>query len=130
MNFNQFAYFFRGELHVWTAFYRFRSSFGDDFFSFWRGGVLFLVLNSQYYFDPSEIPQLYSEQESWLESILQEGKSKGAQIIVFQHIPFFIENIDEPDQYFNLPKSIRKSLLEKLHVAGKFVFLPYLEHFY
>lgn len=97
---------------------RFRSSFGDDFFSFWCEGVLFIVLNSQYYYDSTEIPQLYDEQESWLESTLQEGKMKGAKIIVFQHIPLFIESVDEADQYFNLPKSIRKTLLEKLHSAG------------
>uniref|UniRef100_T1IS27 Calcineurin-like phosphoesterase domain-containing protein n=1 Tax=Strigamia maritima TaxID=126957 RepID=T1IS27_STRMM len=32
----------------------YRSSFGDDFFSFWVGGVFFIVLNSQYYWDSSE----------------------------------------------------------------------------
>ena len=27
----------------------YRQSFGDDYFSFWIGGVHFIVLNSQYY---------------------------------------------------------------------------------
>ncbi|KAJ1519312.1 hypothetical protein ONE63_004611 [Megalurothrips usitatus] len=96
----------------------YRSSFGDDYYSFWVNGVLFIVLNSQYYFDSSQIPHIYEEQEHWLDSQLQQGKNKNARIIVFQHIPFFVENIEEPDQYFNLPKSIRKSLLDKLHAAG------------
>lgn len=96
----------------------YRSSFGDDYYSFWKGGALFIVLNSQYYYDPSEIPEIYSQQELWLDSILNEGKKKSARIIVFQHIPCFIKDADEPDEYFNLPTAVRKPLLEKLLAAG------------
>lgn len=96
----------------------YRSSFGDDFYSFWRGSVLFVVLNSQYYYDSSEIQQLNHEQELWLESVLDEGKKRSARIIVFQHIPPFIKQVDEADEYFNLPKSIRTPLLNKLEAAG------------
>ena len=98
--------------------FRYRSSFGDDFFSFWRGGILFLVLNSQYYFDSTKVPEIFAEQEAWLDYTLAEGKKAGARMIVFQHIPFFINKVDEADQYFNLPLAIRESLLHKLHAAG------------
>ena len=30
-------------------FYSYRQSFGDDYFSFWLGGVLFIAINSQFY---------------------------------------------------------------------------------
>lgn len=104
--------------------YRYRSSFGEDYFSFWKGGVLFLVLNSQYYYDSTKIPQIQADQESWLDAILEEGKKKAARIIAFQHIPMFIDDVDEPDQYFNIPKNIRKPLLEKLEAAGNFFTCP------
>lgn len=96
----------------------YRSSFGDDYFSFWQGGVLFLVLNSQYYYDSSKIPQIQADQEAWLDAMLDDGKRKGARIVAFQHIPMFISDAEEPDQYFNIPKNIRKPLLEKLQAAG------------
>ena len=37
----------------------YRESFGDDFFCFWVRGVCFLVLNSQFYEDPSNVLELY-----------------------------------------------------------------------
>lgn len=30
---------------------QYRERFGDDFYSFWAGGVLYLSINSQYYRD-------------------------------------------------------------------------------
>ena len=35
---------------------RYRGSFGDDYFSFWVGGTLFVVLNTQYYKDDTLVP--------------------------------------------------------------------------
>lgn len=80
-------------------------------------------MNSQYYFDSSKVPEIYTEQEAWLDSTLAEGKRAGARIVVFQHIPFFINKLDDDDEYFNLPLKTRKPLLEKLLAAGKVIFL-------
>ena len=33
----------------------YKNNFGDDYFSFWVGGVKCLVLNSQFYEDPSQV---------------------------------------------------------------------------
>ena len=33
----------------------YQRSFGDDYFSFWVGGVMFLVLNSQFFEDDSQV---------------------------------------------------------------------------
>lgn len=57
--------------------FRYRSSFGDDFFSFWCGGILFLVINSQYFYDSSKVPDLADEHEKWIESQLAEAKTNG-----------------------------------------------------
>lgn len=35
------------------AIQNFRDKFGDDYFTFYCGGVMFIVLNSQYFEDPS-----------------------------------------------------------------------------
>lgn len=42
---------------------------------------------------------------------------------MFQHIPWFINNIDENNEYFNLEKSLRQKMLDKLHTAGKECFI-------
>ena len=36
----------------------YRDKFGDDYFSFWVGGVKFIVINSQYYKDGSLVSRL------------------------------------------------------------------------
>ncbi|XP_074866829.1 serine/threonine-protein phosphatase CPPED1 [Carettochelys insculpta] len=92
---------------------------GDDYFSFWVGGVFFLVLNSQLYFDSSKCPELKQAQDEWLNAQLAVAeKRKCKHVIVFQHIPLFIQSPDEDHNYFNLEKSLRHELMEKCHKAG------------
>ncbi|KAM6250338.1 serine/threonine-protein phosphatase CPPED1 [Porphyrio hochstetteri] len=94
-------------------------SWGDDYFSFWVGGVLFLVLNSQLYFDSSRCPELRRAQDVWLdEQLALAGKHRCKHIIVFQHIPLFLREPDEDHDYFNLEKSVRQELMDKFHKAG------------
>lgn len=78
----------------------YRRDFGDDYFSFWVGGVMFIVLNVQYYKDRSNVQQLAVEHDRWIEERLDEIKSERHRykhVIVFQHIPWFLRSIDEPD---------------------------------
>uniref|UniRef100_A0A8B9VAP2 Serine/threonine-protein phosphatase CPPED1 n=3 Tax=Anas TaxID=8835 RepID=A0A8B9VAP2_9AVES len=94
-------------------------SWGDDYFSFWVGGVFFLVLNSQLYFDSSKCPELKQAQDVWLnEQLAVAEKHKCKHIIVFQHIPLFLREPDEDHDYFNLEKSVRQEIMEKFHKAG------------
>lgn len=98
---------------------RYRSSFGDDYFSFWCGGVYFLVLNTQFYEDSSKVPQLAEEQEVWFSEQLEKiKKKKPKHAVVFQHIPFFLNQPDEEKEYFNFAPSLRKKMLDRLHDAG------------
>lgn len=97
--------------------FRYRSNFGHDYFSFWCGGVLFLVINSQYYKDNSKVKDLANEQDQWLTEKLNEHKGK--RIIIFQHIPWFLHSLDEDTEYFNIEKPIRHQMLENLDTAGK-----------
>lgn len=103
-------------------------NWGDDYFSFWVGGVFFLVLNSQLYFDSSKCPELRQAQDAWLdEQLAVAAKQKCKHIIVFQHIPLFLSQPDEDDDYFNLEKSVRQEIMEKFHKAGIFSNFPTLE---
>ncbi|XP_075371181.1 serine/threonine-protein phosphatase CPPED1 isoform X2 [Mycteria americana] len=93
-------------------------NWGDDYFSFWVGGVFFLVLNSQLYFDSSKCPELKQAQDVWLnEQLAVAEKHKCKHIIVFQHIPLFLRKPDEDHDYFNLEKSVRQEIMEKFHKA-------------
>lgn len=103
-------------------------SWGDDYFSFWVGGVFFLVLNSQLYFDSSKCPELKQAQDAWLNGQLAAArKHKCKHVIVFQHIPLFLREPDEDHDYFNLEKSVRHEIMEKFHKAGNFLSSPFSE---
>jgi len=98
---------------------KYKSSFGDDFFSFWCGGVYFLVINSQYYEDSSKVPELALEQDLWLEQQLKKiRKRKPKHAVVFQHIPLFLKDPHEEKEYFNFAKELRFKLLDKFYNAG------------
>ena len=68
------------------------TSFGDDYFSFYKNGCCFLVLNSQFYADASNCPNLYQFHERWLDEELQKANSLGVKhIFLFQHIPWLVK---------------------------------------
>ena len=97
----------------------FQQTWGDDYFSFWVGGVLFLVLNSQFLFDASRCPALKQAQDQWLDQQLSVARRRACRhAIVFQHIPLFLQSIDEEDDYFNLTTSVRKEMADKFARAG------------
>ncbi|XP_029312717.1 serine/threonine-protein phosphatase CPPED1 isoform X2 [Cottoperca gobio] len=98
------------------------TAWGNDYFSFWVGGVLCLVLNSQLFYDASACPQLKEAQETWLEEQLSRASSstepKPKHVLVFQHIPLYLKKPDEEDDYFNLQREVRQDLLERFKKAG------------
>ena len=97
--------------------HRYRSTWGDDYFSFWTHGCLFIVLNSQLYEDCSLTEDLASEQDEWLDQVLLET-AKAKYTFVFQHIPWFLKTPDEDKEYFNIETGLRKKMLNKFHDAG------------
>ncbi|XP_063284913.1 serine/threonine-protein phosphatase CPPED1 [Pelobates fuscus] len=95
------------------------NNWGDDYFAFWVGGVLFLVLNSQFFFDSSACAELKENHARWLAAQLAVAeKRKCKHAIIFQHIPLFLQNPDEDNNYFNVEKNLRQELLEMFHKAG------------
>ena len=82
-------------------------------------GVLFLVLNSQYYEDHSQVEDEYTQQELWLHQQLELVKTKQCQhCVVFQHIPWFLKDANEEKDYFNIEINTRLRMLNKLRDAG------------
>lgn len=97
----------------------YRASFGDDYFTFWCGGVMCIVLNSQFYEDPSLVQELAREQDSWLDQQLEEAQCSSAKhVVVFQHIPWFLRKFDEEKEYFNIVLDLRLRMLDKFYKAG------------
>ena len=96
---------------------RYKSTWGDDYFSFWYNKCLFIVLNSQFYEDCSLTEDLAALQDSWLEERLKEAKS-AKYTFVFQHIPWFLKKPDEEKEYFNIEENLRTKMLNKFLNAG------------
>ena len=98
-----------GDTPSHTSIRQYNAAFGDDYFSFYRSGCCFIVLNSQLYADSSQVtdffffkcfkynflielenvcpqvPDHFSRQEAWLEAELVRARSLGVRhIMVFQ----------------------------------------------
>lgn len=97
----------------------YQKNFGDDYFSFWVGGVFNIVLNSSVLKDPGGAMDVLAAQQLWLEQQLRDREVASARhILLFQHHPLFLAKAEEPDQYFNIPLERRTPLLEHLQRAN------------
>ena len=98
---------------------RYRERFGRDYYSFRYRDFVGIVLDSSLIQHPDKSPAETVKQEVWLKAELDKVKRQGAHhIVVFQHIPFFLEGVDEPDQYFNIPHAARAKYLDLLARYG------------
>jgi serine/threonine-protein phosphatase CPPED1 len=102
----------------------YRKNIGRDYYSFRAGPVYGIVLNSTLIIDSQKADAEYQEQFSWLKKELETAKASGAaHTIIFLHHPIFMDNVNERDQYGNIPIERRRPLLELLHNAGvRYVF--------
>ncbi len=102
----------------------YREHFGPDYYSFRQGDVYGIVLNSSLISAPAKVRAEADKQEAWLRAELAKAKASGARhIVVFQHHSWFLENPNEPAQYFNIPNPQRGRYLEMLKAAGvRYVF--------
>jgi len=96
----------------------YRKNYGPDYYSFREGNVYGIVLDSSLFKAPAKVTDEAAKQEQWLAQELEKARAAGAMPIVFQHIPFFLEKGDEPDQYFNIPLETRRRVLALLHRGG------------
>jgi len=98
---------------------KYTAKFGPDHCTFESNGITGIVLNSALIHSSQGAPELYEAQEKWLMAELEKAKKRGAQhIVIFQHHPWFLESVDEPDAYENIPKERRRRYLEIFRQHG------------
>ena len=98
---------------------RYRKRLGRDYYSFRIGDIAGIVLNSNLERGTKNVPEEAAKMEHWFRAELANAKSSGAkQIIVFQHIPFFLKDAGEADDYFNIPPDVRARYLKLMHEYG------------
>jgi len=102
----------------------YRERFGPDYYTFQSGGLTGIVLNSNLEKGTKNVPQEAAKMEAWFKSELDKARAGGAkQIIVFQHIPLFRKDPNEPEVYENIPVDVRQRYLKLMHEYGvKWVF--------
>jgi len=93
--------------------------FGDDYLSFWCGGVKFTVLNSQIVQGLSPSDELSIAHEKWAdEEFERKYEDEPVHSVVMCHIPPFCWDPEEKDTNFNWPKQKREIWLEKMVKAN------------
>ena len=92
----------------------FEEFFGPTFYAadMPSGGYRLIVLDSELWQHPIE--SLTAKMDEFFQKELDDAKAAGKKIILAMHAPIFIETPDEKEEYFNLPKSRRKWLSDKL----------------
>lgn len=97
----------------------YRQVFGPDRFTFEYRGLLGIVINTSLIKEPAGAPNETAAQETWLRGTLDQAQREHHRhIMVFQHHSWFLTRADEPDQYFNLPSTKRRELLDLLTRGG------------
>jgi 3',5'-cyclic AMP phosphodiesterase CpdA len=89
----------------------YRKKFGPDYYVFRHGDFLGIILDSSLIQHPKGAPEEAEKQYKWLEGELKKIP-RGAQVAIFQHIPWFLKEPDEPDDYFNIPLGPRTRYLQ------------------
>jgi serine/threonine-protein phosphatase CPPED1 len=98
---------------------QYRKEFGRDYYTFDSGDIRGIVLDSNLIASPQSVPQESEAQERWLIDELQRARREGVKrVFIFQHIPYFLERPEEPNQYFNIPAAIRRHYLDLFHKYG------------
>jgi serine/threonine-protein phosphatase CPPED1 len=98
---------------------QYRKSFGKDYYTFDAGGIRGIVLDSSLIQFPQNAPEEAAAQEKWLVDQLQSARRSAVKhLFVFQHISYFLQSADEPDQYFNIPIATRRRYLALFHQYG------------
>jgi D-aminopeptidase len=97
----------------------YREKFGPDYYTFRTHDMAGFVLDGNLLKAPQHVSGEGRKQEQWLRQELEKAKHDGVrQLVVFLHQPLFLEDPQEPEQYFNLPLDTRRRYLELFHEYG------------
>lgn len=82
---------------------RFTNTFGSDYLAFWANGTYNIVLNTNLFSDPTDAPDLYQQQLTWLQERLEYSSTNHAtHIFLYGHHPWLLHRDDE-DETKDLP---------------------------
>lgn len=96
----------------------YRKRYGRDYYTFHSGALIGIVLDSML-MGQTNAPQNTARQLAWLRKQLRrDSYRKGAQIAIFQHVPFYVNAPDEPNSYWNVPLPQRTVYLNLLRRFG------------
>lgn len=95
----------------------YRRIFGKDYFSFKHKGYTFIIANSQLWKSP--LKGETEKMDEWFKKTLRTAKTEKSPVFVVQHIPLYLENLNEDeDTDYNLSPAKRKSLLAMMVDGG------------
>ncbi|RWS08648.1 serine/threonine-protein phosphatase CPPED1-like protein [Dinothrombium tinctorium] len=100
----------------------YKRNFGDDYYAYLTGGVMFVVINTSYlYYEKNEME---AKQYLWLKSVLNnESRNDMKHIVIFQHVPWFVREFNEPTSVENINAKYRADYLNLLYKNGvKYIF--------
>jgi 3',5'-cyclic AMP phosphodiesterase CpdA len=104
----------------------YREHIGKDYYSMEHKGFGFVFVNTQYWIDT-----LYHESEQharWFEDELIAMNKKKLPVFVVGHYPVFIRESGEKDEYFNIPLTNRKTILEQMKNSNVLAYLSGHKH--
>ena len=109
---------------------RYRERFGKDYYSFRIGDIAGFVLNSNLEKGVKNVEAEAGAMETWFRTELAKAKQDGVKnLIVFQHIPFFVKDPGEAEVYNNVPLATRQRYLKLMHDNGvRHIFTGHLHY--
>ncbi len=97
----------------------YRKVFGRDWYSFRYRDLEGIVLDSQLISHGEQAPLAARRQKAWLLATLAQARRDHVRhIVVFQHIPWFLNTPGEADSYFNIPRRERPPYLKLFKESG------------
>ncbi|MBL1408267.1 metallophosphoesterase [Sphingobacterium faecale] len=109
---------------------KYQNNFGRDYYDVKLKSTYVLVLNSQMIASSKNVTEAYLAQFNWMQRKLKQAKRKGYKhILVFQHHPYFVDSLEEKDEYFNIPIQVRKKYLDLFQQKGVgYIFTGHLHY--
>ena len=95
---------------------RYRMVIGRDWYSFNHKDYAFVAVNTQLWKAP--VPGETEKQDAWLAVTLETAAKQGTPVFMLGHYPLFLERLDEPEEYMNLPIARRRELLDLYKRTG------------
>ncbi len=99
----------------------YREKIGEDYYSVEHKGYTFVVANTQLWKAPVEGES--EKHDAWFKKTLAAAKARNSPVLVVVHYPLFLKQVDEKENYSNLPIPKRKEILSLCVENGVVAFL-------